>query len=62
MICYTKQQNWLYNLFVLQGFDNHILYEHNMWNYVYYSVYLDSIDISDHTAIQKYVYEMVTLP
>ena len=31
-----------------------------MWNYVYYSNYLDSIDTSDHTAIQKYVYELVS--
>ena len=30
-----------------------------MWNYVYYSLYLDSIDTGDHNAIQKYVYERV---
>ena len=30
-----------------------------MWNYVYYSLYLDSIDTGDHNAIQKYVYEQV---
>ncbi len=30
-----------------------------MWNYVYYSVYLDSIDTGDHNAIQKYVHEKV---
>ena len=31
-----------------------------MWNYVYYAVYLDSIDISDHNAIQKYVFDSVS--
>ena len=30
-----------------------------MWNYVYYSMYLDSIDTSNHTAIQKQVYDLV---
>ncbi len=32
-----------------------------MWDYVYYSLYLDSIDTGDHTAIQKYVYELVRI-
>ena len=36
-------------------------YEHNMWDYVYYSLYLDSIDTGDHNAIQKYVYELVSM-
>ena len=30
-----------------------------MWDYVYYSLYLDNIDTGDHNAIQKYVYELV---
>lgn len=30
-----------------------------MWTYIYFSIYLDTIDISDHNAIEKYVYEMV---
>ena len=32
-----------------------------MWDYVYYSLYLDNIDTGDHTAIQKYVYKMVRM-
>ena len=32
-----------------------------MWIYIYYSVYLDTIDVSDHNAIEKFVYEMVSL-
>ena len=31
-----------------------------MWNYIYYSVYLETIDISDHNAIEKYVYQKVS--
>ena len=30
-----------------------------MWMYVYYSIYLDQIDTSDHNAIEKYAYEKV---
>ena len=29
-----------------------------MWNYIYYYVYLNTIDKTDHTAIQQYVYEV----
>ena len=32
-----------------------------MWMYVYYSIYLDQIDTSDHNAIEKYVYEKVRI-
>ena len=43
-----------------QGFKSHVKHDHNMWNYVYYSLYLDNIDTGDHNAIQKYVYELVS--
>ena len=33
-----------------------------MWTYIYFSIYLDTIDTSDHNAIQKFVYEMVSVP
>ena len=42
------------------GFDHHVQHDHNMWEYIYLSIYLDQIDISDHNAIQKYVYDMVS--
>lgn len=42
------------------GFDHHIQNDHNMWEYIYLSIYLDQIDISDHNAIQKYVYDTVS--
>ena len=44
----------------MQGFREHIKGDHNMWNYVYYSMHLDSIDTSNHTAIQKHVYGLVS--
>ena len=30
-----------------------------MWDYIYFSIYLDHIDISDHNAIESFVYNMV---
>ncbi|XP_065910466.1 inositol 1,4,5-trisphosphate-gated calcium channel ITPR1-like [Dysidea avara] len=42
-----------------KGFDHHVKKEHSMWNYIYYSLYLDKIDISDHTAIESYVYTQI---
>ena len=30
-----------------------------MWNYIYFSIYLDQIDTSDHNAIEGYVYDTV---
>lgn len=33
--------------------------DHNMWAYIYYSIYLDEIDSTNHNAIEKYVYDKV---
>ena len=44
---------------VLQGFNDHVTDDHNMWSYIYYSIYLDQVDESDHNAIEKYVYSQV---
>ena len=30
-----------------------------MWDYIYFSIYLEQIDISDHNAIENFVYNMV---
>lgn len=30
-----------------------------MWAYIYYSMYLDRVDINDHNATEKYVFEKV---
>ena len=46
----------LFSCFTPQGFDHHVKHDHNMWAYIYYSIYLDGIDISDHNAIEQYVY------
>jgi len=43
----------------IKGFDSHVQHDHSMWSYIYYSIYLDQIDTSDHNAIESYVYKMV---
>ena len=44
-----------------KGFEHHVKHEHNMWDYIYFHLYLERIDISDHNAIESYVYKKVSL-
>jgi len=37
------------------GFVRHIMKDHNLWNYVYYMVHLNSKDDSDYTGIESTV-------
>ena len=32
-----------------------------MWNYIYFALHLDAIDPNSHNALEKYVYENVSL-
>jgi len=41
------------------GFDAHITREHNMWQYLYYVVYLQEKDPTDYTGLETYVAEMI---
>ena len=43
------------------GFDRHITRDHNLWQYVFYIVHLQSKDSSDYTGIESYVVERVGL-
>ena len=54
-----RQTDRGYYCVLIQGFENHVKMDHNMWAYIYYSVYLDQIDVTNHNAIEKYVYEKV---
>ena len=44
----------------LQGFDHHIKNDHNMWNYIYFALHLDTIHHLDHNALEKYVDDKVS--
>jgi hypothetical protein len=39
------------------GFDRHIQADHNLWQYVFYIVHLNTKDSSDYTGIESYVNE-----
>ena len=36
-------------------FERHIQFDHNLWNYVYYMVYLDTKDSSDYDGVESFV-------
>lgn len=44
---------------LFQGFWAHIHNDHNLWNYVYFVLYLDTVFENDRNALEKYVYEKV---
>ncbi|GFO23772.1 inositol 1,4,5-trisphosphate receptor type 3-like isoform x9 [Plakobranchus ocellatus] len=42
-----------------RGFDYHVRWEHNMWNYVYFIIHLDDVKESDYTALELYVAKLM---
>jgi hypothetical protein len=40
-----------------KDFDKHRLSEHNLWDYVYYSIYLKSKDPLEYSGLEYYVNE-----
>ena len=45
--------------YVFQGFYHHTHYEHNMWTYIYYFIYLSTTNRSEYTALDYYVADQV---
>jgi hypothetical protein len=41
------------------GFEYHVSQEHNMWDYIFYILYLMEKDESEYTAQESYVAEQV---
>ncbi len=41
----------------IPSFEDHKLNDHNMWNYVYFLVYLRKKDTTEHNGIESYVVE-----
>lgn len=39
------------------SFDNHIKYEHNLWNYVYFIIYLNAKNPLDYNGTESYIAE-----
>jgi len=43
-------------------FERHIQFDHNLWNYVYYMVYLDTKDSSDYDGVESFVAQSIDDP
>jgi len=37
------------------GFKHHIKHDHNVWNYLYYFIYLDEKDEDEYTFVEEYI-------
>jgi len=42
------------------GFDYHVKKEHNMWAYLFYFIHLDETRKNDYTALDLYVYRLLS--
>ena len=52
--------NFQFIVSFLQGFSKHVTHDHNMWNYIYFLLHLDSIHKNDHNALEKYINDSVS--
>lgn len=43
-----------------KGFYHHVQFEHNMWSYIYYFIYLTNTNVNDYTALDYYVHDLVS--
>lgn len=41
-----------------KGFDAHVKSEHNMWAYIYFIIHLDTVQSSEYTALELFVYKL----
>ena len=56
----VKKLNVVFIVIFSKGFYHHYKNEHNMYNYIYYILYLHDMNRKDHNAIEKYVFECVS--
>lgn len=43
------------------GFEQHILAEHHIWNYVYYIYHIQCIEATEHNGIESYVQSRILI-
>ena len=41
------------------GFENHIQFDHHLWNYLFYMYHLKKKEETDYTGIESYIAEKV---
>lgn len=42
-----------------EGFDFHMNYDHNLWNYMYFMIYLDSKSSTDYNGTESYIKDLI---
>lgn len=47
--------NYLLLLIIYQSFQKHHDEDHNVWNYIHFILYLDTLHKNDYIAVEKYV-------
>ncbi len=59
-ICGLKKEDIekIYDLYK-QNYQIHTKYDHNIFNYIYYIIYLDNKRKTEYTGMESYVYRMV---
>lgn len=51
----------LSTIIIAQGFKEHYKYDHNIYSYIYYALYIKSKCPQEFNAVEKYVDDMVSL-
>ena len=49
-----------FELIAMQGFWRHVHEDHNMWSYLYFVLYLDTVFENDRNALEAYVCKHVS--
>ena len=44
----------------MQGFQKHVKDEHNQWAYLFFFIHLDETRPNDYSALELYVYKLVS--
>jgi hypothetical protein len=53
-----NQDRSIFDKYSEGGFDRHVAKDHNLWQYVFYIVHLESKDPTEMTGIESYVFKM----
>ncbi|XP_036354795.1 inositol 1,4,5-trisphosphate receptor type 3-like, partial [Octopus sinensis] len=42
-----------------KGFEHHVMYEHNMWAYIFFFIHLNGTKVNDYNALEMYVFRLL---
>jgi len=58
-LCCVNKTLVYFSLQGVGGFDLHVKRDHNMWNYLYYTMYLQNVQESEHSYHESYLRNML---